>query len=40
MSAEGTQDADDVSGDANTAADNTDMTATQAQTQEGGEAHE
>ena len=40
MSAEGTQDADDVSGDANAAADNTDMTATQVQTQEGGEAHE
>ena len=40
MSAEGTESADDVSGDTTTAADNTDTTATQAQTQEGGEAHE
>lgn len=39
MSAEG-EDAGDVSGDTTTAADNTDTTATQAQTQEGGEAHE
>ena len=40
MSAEGEEIVGDVSGNTATAADNTDATATQAQTQEGGEAHE
>ena len=40
MSAEGEENAGDVSGNTATAADNTDTTVTQAQTQEGGEAHE
>lgn len=40
MSAEGEENAGDVSGNTATAADNTEASATQAQTQEGGEAHE